>query len=464
MLSGGNPPYEVSWSNFAKGLFLDNLSGGDYEITVKDSKECIKKLTINIPEPIVFKIDPIVNNISCFGAKDGSIKLNFVGGLAPISFAWADNATAGTDRNNLGPGTYTVNISDGKPCFITQTFIILEPQELVVTTNIKNAFNCDDANSGSINLLVAGGSTPFSYSWSNGATTEDLINIPAGNYLVKVTDTNGCSKTVQNVINRQPPIVIAVNTKTVANCDARTVKQSFIAAVSGGIPPYKLVWSTGTVSGANNEIMETTTNGTVQLTVTDSFGCNAIYTFTVDTPELGTVSFNTSSYAFATFGFYSVADPIQFTSMATGDYETIAWNFGDGTASTEENPTHVYAKAGNYVVTETVTYPFGCVYVHTIALLVEKGYVLEVPQAFTPNNDTLNDTMRPVFRGLKKVRMDIYDTWGSLVYSEEGETLKGWDGKIKGVQAENGNYFCKVQSETFYNLSLETAQPFTLIK
>lgn len=464
VLSGGNPPYEVSWSNFAKGLFLDNLSGGDYEITVKDSKECIKKLTINIPEPIVFKIDPIVNNISCFGAKDGSIKLNFVGGLAPISFAWADNATAGTDRNNLGPGTYTVNISDGKPCFITQTFIILEPQELVLTTNIKNAFNCDDANSGSINLLVAGGSTPFSYSWSNGATTEDLINIPAGNYLVKVTDTNGCSKTEQNIINRQPPIAIAVNTKTVADCDARAVKQSFIAAVSGGIPPYKLVWSTGTVSGANNEIMETTTNGTVQLTVTDSFGCNANYTFTVDTPELGTVSFNTSSYAFSTFGFYSVVDPIQFTSMATGDYKTIAWNFGDGTASTEENPTHVYAKTGNYIVTETVTYPFGCVYVHTISLLVEKGYVLEVPQAFTPNNDTLNDTMRPVFRGLKKVRIDMYDTWGSLVYSEEGETLKGWDGKINGVQAENGNYFCKVQSETFYNLSLESVQPFTLIK
>ena len=210
--------------------------------------------------------------------------------------------------------------------------------------------------------------------------------------------------------------------------------------------------------------METTTNGTVQLTVTDSYGCNANYTFTVDTPELGTVSFNTSSYAFATFGFYSVVDPIQFTSRATGDYETIAWNFGDGTVSTEENPTHVYAKPGNYIVTETVTYPFGCVYVHTIALLVEKGYVLEVPQAFTPNGDTLNDTMRPVFRGLKKVRIDIYDTWGSLVYSEEGQTLKGWDGKINGVQAENGNYFCKVQSETFYNLSLETAQPFTLIK
>ncbi len=464
VLSGGNPPYEVSWSNFAKGLFLDNLSGGDYEITVKDSKECIQKRTINIPEPIVFKIDPIVNNISCFGAKDGSIKLNFVGGLAPISFAWADNATAGTDRNNLGPGTYTVNISDGKPCFITQTFIILEPQELVVTTNIKNAFNCDDANSGSINLLVAGGSTPFSYSWSNGATTEDLINIPAGNYLVKVTDTNGCSKTAQNVINRQPPIVIAVNTKTVANCDARTVKQSFIAAVSGGIPPYKLVWSNGTVSGANNEIMETTTNGTVQLTVTDSFGCNAIYTFTVDTPELGSADFTTESYGYSNYGIYSVNDPIQFTTTATGDYESVIWNFGDGTFSSVLNPIHTYINPKDYVVTQTVTYPFGCVYEQKITLTIEKGYLLVVPTAFTPNNDRINDTYRPVTKRLKNVRLDVYDTWGSLIYSETGDVLRGWDATIKGKNAENGNYNCKVSAETFYGTIINEARTFVLIK
>lgn len=463
-LSGGNPPYNVSWSNFAAGSYLDNLSAGDYLITVTDALSCVKTLNINIPETPIFTVNPVVKNITCFGAKNGSIKLNFVGGMAPVSFAWTDNATAGTDRNNLAAGTYTVNISDGKPCYITRTFTILEPQELVLTANTTNAFDCDDANSGQINLLVAGGSAPFNYSWSNGATTEDLTNIPAGNYSVTVTDGNGCSKTAQYNINRQPPIAIAVNTKTDADCDTRTIKQLFIADVSGGIPPYKLVWSSGTVSGANNEIMETTTNGTVQLTVTDSYGCTANYTFTVDTPELGTVSFSTSSYAFSTFGLYSVVDPIQFTNEATGDYETIAWNFGDGTVSTEQNPIHAYTQPGNYIVTETVTYPFGCVYVHTLSLLVEKGYVLEVPQAFTPNDDTLNDTMRPVFSGLKKVRIDIYDTWGSLVYSEEGETLKGWDGKIKGVQAENGNYFCKVQSETFYNLSLESAQPFTLIK
>ena len=107
-------------------------------------------------------------------------------------------------RNNLGPGTYTVTITDGKPCTITKTFIIPEPQLLVLSANVTHAFDCDDANSGAINLLVAGGTPPFTYSWSNGATTEDLINIPAGNYSVTVTDSRGCSKTAQYSINRQP--------------------------------------------------------------------------------------------------------------------------------------------------------------------------------------------------------------------------------------------------------------------
>lgn len=210
--------------------------------------------------------------------------------------------------------------------------------------------------------------------------------------------------------------------------------------------------------------METDTNGTVILSVTDSHGCTTSQAVIVDTPELGTVDFNTASYSYSTYGLYSIVDPIQFTSTVTGDYLSIAWNFGDGTVSTELNPLHAYVSPGDYIVTETVTYPFGCIYVHTISLMVEKGYVLEVPDAFTPNNDGLNETLRPVFKGLKTVRLDIYDTWGSLLYSEEGETLKGWDGKVKGIDVENGNYYCKVRAETFYNQTIEKAQPFILIK
>ena len=140
------------------------------------------------------------------------------------------------------------------------------------------------------------------------------------------------------------------------------------------------------------------------------------------------------------------------------------WDFGDGTSSTELNPVHTFVNPKDYVVTQTVTYPFGCVYVQKITLIVGKGYVLVVPNAFTPNNDSLNDTFRPVTKALKNVHLDIYDTWGSLIYSETGDVLRGWDGKIKGINAENGNYYCKVSGETFYGTIVNENHPFVLIK
>ncbi|MBG6111013.1 gliding motility-associated-like protein [Flavobacterium sp. CG_9.10] len=463
-INGGVTPYTIVWSNLGGGTFQDNLSAGDYLITVTDANNCVKTLNVNIPEAPIFTINPVVKNISCFGAQDGSINLNIIGGITPVKLVWDDNAVAGNIRNNLGPGSYTVTIVDSKPCTIKRTFIILEPQPLILSANTTNAFDCDNANSGAINLLVAGGTPPFTYSWSNGSTTEDLVNIPAGNYLVTVIDSRGCSKQAQYSINRPPPIVIGVATKTEFDCETKFVKQTFVAQVSGGVPPYQLAWSSGTVSGSNNEMMNTSQNGTAILYVTDALGCKANYSFNVKLQSLGTPSFNATSYSFVTYGTYSIIDPIQFTNTATGDFISMVWDFGDGSFSTEVNPVHTFLNPKEYVVTQTVTYSFGCVYVQKNTFNVEKGYLFVVPTAFTPNNDTMNDTFRPVTKALKNVRLDIYDTWGSLIYSETGDTLKGWDGKIKGQNAENGNYYCKVSAETFYGTIVNENHPFVLIK
>ncbi|MGO4819444.1 PKD domain-containing protein [Flavobacterium sp. W22_SRS_FP1] len=463
-ISGGVTPYTIDWSNLGGGNFQDNLSAGDYLITVTDANNCKQTLNVNIPAPPIFTISPVVKNSSCFGDYNGSINLNLLGGIAPVKLTWDDNSTAGTVRNNLGPGSYTVTIVDSKPCTIKRTFIILEPQLLVLSANITNAFDCDNANSGAINLLVAGGTAPFTYVWSNGATTEDLANIAAGNYLVTVEDANGCSKQAQYSINRPPAIEIGVVTKTEFDCENKYVNQTFVADVSGGVPPYKLTWSSGTVSGANNEMMNTSQNGTAILYVTDAIGCESNYSFNVKLQSLGTASYNASSYSYSTFGAYSINDPIEFTNTATGDYISILWDFGDGSVSAEPNPVHTFINPKDYVVTQTVTYPFGCIYVQKITFIVGKGYLLVVPNAFTPNDDNLNDTFRPVTKALKNVSLDIYDTWGSLIYSETGDILRGWDGKIKGQNAENGNYYCKVSGETFYGTVVNVKHPFVLIK
>lgn len=463
-ISGGNSPYQIQWDNLATGTFQNNLSPGNYTVTITDALNCIKTKTINIPDVPVFTVAPIVKNVSCFGNKNGSINLNLVGGIAPVKLVWSDGSVAGTVRNNLGPGTYTATITDSKPCTITKTFVILEPQALSLSANVTPAFDCTITNSGAIQLLVSGGTLPYTYLWSNGATTKDLANIGSGDYLVTVTDANNCTKQAQYNINRPAALSVSVVTKTDFDCQTKVVKQSFLAQVSGGVPPYNLTWSSGTISGANNEIMNTNQNGTVILNVTDAIGCKTNYTFNVSIPKLGTPSFTTSSYFYLTFGTYSINDPIQFTNTATVNFVSVNWDFGDGSFSTELNPIHTYINPKEYVVTQTVTYPFGCVYIQKTTLTIGKGYVLVVPNAFTPNNDTVNDTFRPVTKALKNVHLDVYDTWGSMIYSETGTILHGWDGKIKGYNAENGNYYCKVSGETVYGTIVNENHPFVLIK
>ena len=463
-VSGGTGPYTGAWNNLATGLSQTNLSAGNYIITITDSKGCQKPITVSIPEAPVFMVNPVATNITCHGAHDGSIQLNLVGGLAPLTLTWSDGSNAGLTRNNLGPGIYTATISDGTPCFITRSFTIVDPQVLAIGANVSNATNCTNANSGTIDLNVSGGVPPFNFVWSNGATTEDLTNIIAGNYAVVVTDANGCTKSNQYVVTRPSPIVLNVATQTAFNCQAKTVVQNFTAQSTGGVQPIQYSWSSGTVSGNQNQNMSTNLNGTIQLTATDAIGCTNNYTFDVNLPTLGNVGFGFTAFAYQTYGSYSINDPIQFSSAITGDYVSLNWNFGDGQFSTDLNPNHSYSVPGPYVVTLSVTYPFGCVYQKVISIIITEGYKLIVPNAFTPNTDGINELYLPKYIGLTELEFNVYDTWGELIYSEQGDVLSGWNGTINGVEAENGNYFYTLSGKTFYGTIITRNGPFVLIK
>jgi gliding motility-associated-like protein len=463
-VTGGTGPYQANWSNLATGFFQNNLAAGNYTITITDANGCTKPITIAIAEAPIFTINPVVTNISCFGTNNGSINLNLIGGIAPVTVTWNDGSSAGTVRNNLGPGTYTVAISDGTPCYINRTFIIVEPQPLALSATVQNALDCFNASSGALNLVVAGGTPPYTYAWSNGATTEDLTAITNGSYAVVVTDSNGCTKTASYTVTRPIPLLVVLNQTRQINCSLGIVSNSFEATVSGGMSPFQISWSTGTVSGINNQFMTTNQNGLITVTITDANGCTTSESVTITNPIIGSPGFEQNSFAYTTYGLYSINDPIQFTNTATGDYISVAWNFGDGIFSTAENPIHTYALEGEYVVTQTVTYPLGCIKTNIITIIITKGYKLIIPNGFTPNSDAINDIFKPEFEGLEAISLYIYDTWGNVIYSEKEAAIVGWDGKINGVPAENGNYYYKVTGTTFYGEVIEKSGPFTLIK
>lgn len=463
-IAGGVSPYTIAWSNFGTGNSQTNLSGGTYTITITDAENCSKAFPIIIDEPPIFLIDPVVTQMSCAGENDASIALNFQGGIDPVTVVWDDDASAGVERNNLAPGTYSVTITDGKPCTIQDSFTIFDILPLQLSANVVNALDCEDTNSGAINLLIEGGTPPFDVIWSNGTITEDLENVPPNNYSVVVTDANGCEIEGSWNVSRFEPLALQVDTQSEVDCETHTVDQTFVAVASGGVPPFVYNWSNGTVSGLNNELMTTDVNGLVILEVTDSLGCSISYNFNVETPVLGDPDFETSSFGYTNYGIFAIQDPIQFTNTATGDYVSVLWDFGDGSFTGEENPVHTYLQVGSYVVTQTVTYPFGCEYTRVITLIVEKGYKLIMPNAFTPNEDNLNDYFGPEYIGLNRLELNIYDTWGSLIYSESGDDIRGWDGKVNEEEAENGNYYYTFSASTFYEDVIKQQGAFVFIK
>jgi gliding motility-associated-like protein len=160
--------------------------------------------------------------------------------------------------------------------------------------------------------------------------------------LVTVTDSIGCTKTGQFTIKRPPVIEAVLDTKTDFNCTSKKITKIYTAIIKGGVPPFKLKWSTGKISGINNETMETDQNGTVVLTVTDTLGCTVINTFETDIPNPGIkeklVNCNQHSY--------------QFTATVPDEKKqyTYLWNFGDGTTSDLKNPVHFFKSEGIYKV------------------------------------------------------------------------------------------------------------------
>jgi gliding motility-associated-like protein len=466
-VTGGAAPYQISWSNLANGFSLSNLSAGTYVATITDGNSCTKRVSIIIEEPIFF-IDPVVTLISCNGKNDGAIDLNLTGGVPPFSLTWDDDINAGVQRNNLSPGSYRVVIvdSDTYQCPIEQVFILTNALEIAVSTTVVDALDCDIVNSGSINMNVFGGNAPFSFLWNTNETSEDLENLPPGDYSVEITDSNGCSLTKQFNIFRQEPIRITLEEITLINCDLKIERKQTEAKVTGGYLPYTYTWSAGTISGADNNIMTTDQNGSYTLTITDDKGCTESKSFIIDVPAtIGNTDFRYSAFALNKYDLLSIEDPIQFTNISTGNYSKSTWDFGDGSPIvTDQNPIHIYDEVGTFTVILKVEYNAGCIEYIERTVNITKGYALINPNAFTPNGDGYNDVIRPSYRGFITLEMTIYDTWGTSVYYEKNINLNGWNGTINGLPAENGNYVMVIRGLTFYKKEILTSTPLTLLK
>ncbi|WP_281756623.1 SprB repeat-containing protein, partial [Neptunitalea chrysea] len=121
------------------------------------------------------------------------------------------------DLTGLSNGTYTITITDNNGCATTTSVTVTEPDAL--STSVSNTdVLCNGDIDGTADLTVAGGTTPYTYAWSNGATTEDLTELTAGTYNVTITDDNGCTAT-ESVTISEPTAIVASSNSTDVSCN-----------------------------------------------------------------------------------------------------------------------------------------------------------------------------------------------------------------------------------------------------
>lgn len=137
-------------------------------------------------------------NPTCSGATDGSATATATSGTAPYTFIWSNGATTSA-VSGLASGTYTVTVTDAANCTASATAVLTAPSALTATITATNPTG-GNAN-GAANLSTSGGTIPYAYFWSNGATTQNITGLVEGSYTVTVTDGNNCTQTASATLS-----------------------------------------------------------------------------------------------------------------------------------------------------------------------------------------------------------------------------------------------------------------------
>ncbi|BDS15581.1 PKD domain-containing protein [Aureispira anguillae] len=340
LVNGGTAPYTFLWSNGATDANLNGLCQGNYIVTITDANGCtlIDSATINSPAPL----DATLNstNATCHAACDGSIATLVNGGTAPYTFLWSNGATD-ANLNGLCQGNYIVTITDANGCTNTLTATVTEPTPLDATLNSTNA-TCHAACDGSIATLVNGGTAPYTFLWSNGATDANLNGLCQGNYIVTITDANGCTLIDSATINSPAPLDATLNS-TNATCHA-ACDGSIATLVNGGTAPYTFLWSNGATDANLNGLCQ----GNYIVTITDANGCTLIDSATINSPAPLDATLNSTNATCHAACDGSIATLV---NGGTAPY-TFLWSNG----ATDANLNGLCQ--GNYIV--TITDANGC--------------------------------------------------------------------------------------------------------
>lgn len=473
----GSFNFQLEWKDISNDSVMaineasvTGLSSGTYQLSIRDKNECVQTLRLDVERGFLFEVME-VRNISCNQAKNGRVKVALKAnnpvtqepfalmvkdgnGNELTTLAKSNVQSGEVTLSQLGPGQYTIEARDAMGCVKEQQVAINQPDELQLADVMVTDVKCKGTATGEIFFSVHGGSGSYMYSIDSGASyvsNPRFTDLPVGTYSLFVRDDGGCRLHAGDVTITEPPTGFAVEEVAVSNvlCNGRNngAIEIFFSDSTG--PNHlneseDIVWMNeeGELMQRGSQSLTNLREGIYQVRITDDYGCVFHEKVKVESKYELRADFSMRTNRFC------VDYPITFTDKSLGEgIVSWLWDFGDGTGSTDQNPVTTFSEEGTYFIDLTIENEVGCNVSKRDTLQIQKGYHITVPTAFSPNGDRLNDTFRPEFDNISRLKMRVINVQGITMY-ESDKLSAAWNGSFRGEEAPQGPYYYEIEYAT----------------
>lgn len=396
----GTAPYTYSWNTPGNPTTpsVSNVPPGNYTVTMTTDDGCVAASNITVTNQAA-SYTSSSTPATCAGSANGTATINTTTTYGTVSYLWSGPTAAGQTTQTatgLAAGQYTCTVTTSAGCSNNVTVNV--GQLPGITANIASQSNvtCNSGNDGVIQLNVAAGTPPYTYSWDNSTSTTNIANdLMVGPHLVRVTDANGCYVDVNGVLTEPAPLAITFLTPTVQVCPENDTVLSVTG--TGGSSAHTFTWyENGVMIGTGNSITVDPDYTNTQYCVELSEACGS-----PTTQECTIVNFPTPIVPLATPDEVSKCVPDTFyfqnTSINGGEIATTFWEYGDKPNHNEvinanDSVAHYYDITGFHTVTMTVTSIYGCVYSNVLNNIIEVKPTPTANFSFTNNPATFFET------------------------------------------------------------------------
>ncbi len=453
--NGGTGALQYSIDNgvtFQGSGTFNAVAAGNYTIVVEDANGCQATSVVTVATlngPTITNVATV--NPSC-NLADGSIDItaNSVNGGLQYSIDNGVTFQGGTSFPALAGGTYQLVVEDAIGCQTSTTATLIAANAPSVNAGADFALCAGTATTLSATLLTT---NPANLTWDNGVVQNTSFTpVATTTYTVTATEiASGCTATDQITvtINTAPVITITANTTTGCAPLAVTFTNTTTNCTAS-------VWnfSDGTqLSGCGNQSTSFSSSGCIDLTVnaTSINGCITTITY----PSIVCITTGPVAAFTPTPSILNSENTVSTMLNSSTGATNYSWNFGDGSFSTLNSPTHNFPAGSNgvYTVTLVATNASGCTDTAIALVSVEEALLFYVPNTFTPDGDEFNQTFQPVFTSgfdPYDFNFTVFNRWGETLYESKDATV-GWDGAYMGRMSQEGQYTWRIEFKSSKN-------------